>query len=107
MTVPAPRNSIPLRSLQERDGLGEHDPPVWQPPRPSCLSLRRVWPRGEPTPRTDLLGMTVKAAPNCPKCVKPMQLNHIVPKGGGLPELSAFRCFFCNEVTTTATEDTV
>jgi hypothetical protein len=27
-----------------------------------------------------------------------MRLNRIVPKGGGLPELKAFRCFFCNEV---------
>jgi hypothetical protein len=36
-----------------------------------------------------------------------MRLNHVVPKAGGLPELKAFRCFSCNEVTTEAIEDAV
>jgi hypothetical protein len=60
-----------------------------------------------PALRTDLLGMSVKSALNCPKCVQPMRLNHIVPISGGLPELRAFRCFFCDEATTTAIEDAV
>jgi PAS domain-containing protein len=41
------------------------------------------------------------------KCVQPTRLNHIVPIAGGLPELRAFRCFFCDEATTTAIEGAV
>jgi hypothetical protein len=51
--------------------------------------------------------MTVKSAPNCLKCVQPMRLDRIVPKGGGLPELRAFRCFFGNEVIVKTIEDTL
>jgi len=52
---------------------------------------------------TDLLGMTVKSAPNWPKCVQPMRLNHIVPIPTACPNSKPS----CNEVTTEAIEDAV
>jgi hypothetical protein len=80
----------------------------------SCNALRRQrWARpvalGYSRPHTiRWQGQPMKALEEnqdrhaCPNCRQPMRLTHVVPRQGGLPELTGFRCFLCGEVSTKA-----
>jgi hypothetical protein len=43
--------------------------------------------------------------PPCRNCGNEMRLDRISPPLGGLPEFKTYRCFFCKEVLTEASED--
>jgi hypothetical protein len=43
---------------------------------------------------------TSDLSPVCRLCGRPMQLDRILPKVGGLPEILVYHCVVCNEVET-------